>query len=72
MKDIKNIAIYGSCVSKDPFTTRFNKDYKKKYNCVVSDQRHSFISTMQEKEEVDVLELVSADPNRNTLDEFNI
>ena len=30
MKDIKNIAIYGSCVSKDPFTTRFNKDYKKK------------------------------------------
>ena len=49
MKDIKNIAIYGSCVSKDPFTTRFNKDYKKKYNCVVSDQRHSFISTMQER-----------------------
>lgn len=70
MKDIKNIAIYGSCVSKDPFTTRFNKDYKKKYNCVVSDQRHSFISTMQEKEEFDVLEFVSADPNRNTLDEI--
>ena len=66
MKDIKNIAIYGSCVSKDPFTTRFNKDYKKKYNCVITDQRHSFISTMQEKEEVNESELISTHPNRNT------
>ena len=66
MKDIKNIAIYGSCVSKDPFTTRFNKDYKKKYNCVITDQRHSFISTMQEKEKINESELISTHPNRNT------
>lgn len=45
----KNIAIYGSCISKDPLTTAFNKDYKQKYNCIITDQKHSFISTMQEK-----------------------
>lgn len=50
--NIKNIAVYGSCISRDPFTTRFNKDYKKKYNCVITDQKHSFISTVQEKENV--------------------
>ena len=66
MRDVKNIAIYGSCVSKDPFTTRFNKDYKKKYNCVITDQRHSFISTMQEKEKVNESELISSHTNRNT------
>lgn len=49
-QDRKNIAIYGSCISKDPFTTAFNKNYKQKYNCLITDQKHSFISTMQEKE----------------------
>lgn len=46
----KNIAIYGSCISKDPMTTAFNKNYKERYNCIITDQKHSFISTMQEKE----------------------
>lgn len=55
---IKNIAIYGSCISKDPFTTRFNKNYKEKYNCIITDQKHSFISTMQKKEKVDESELI--------------
>lgn len=64
--NVKNVAIYGSCISKDPFTTRFNKDYKKKYNCVITDQRHSFISTMQEKEKVIESELISPHKNRNT------
>lgn len=53
----KNIAIYGSCISKDPMTTAFNKDYKERYNCLITDQKHSFISTMQEKEEYDEEEL---------------
>ena len=48
----KNIAIYGSCISRDPFTTRFNEDYKERYNCIITDQKHSFISTMQPKEVV--------------------
>ena len=56
-KKIKNIAIYGSCITKDPFTTSFNKNYKAYYNCVVNDQKHSFISTMQKKEEFDEKDL---------------
>lgn len=54
----KNIAIYGSCISKDPFTTYFNKNYKEKYNCIINDQKHSFISTMQEKEDFDESDLI--------------
>lgn len=65
MSKIKNIAIYGSCISKDPFTTRFNKDYKEKYNCVITDQKHSFISTMQEKEIANESELVILPENSN-------
>ncbi|MBE6499007.1 MAG: hypothetical protein E7Z80_00450 [Methanobrevibacter thaueri] len=56
-KKIKNIAIYGSCITKDPFTTSFNPDYKTRYHSVVDDQKHSFISTMQPKEKVDEKEL---------------
>ena len=56
-KKIKNVAIYGSCITKDPFTTSFNKDYKTRYHCVVNDQKHSLISTMQKKELVDEKEL---------------
>lgn len=54
----KNVAIYGSCISKDPFTTLFNKNYKERYNCIINDQKHSFISTMQEKEEFDESDLL--------------
>lgn len=63
----KNIAIYGSCISKDPFTTLFNKDYKTHYNCIINDQKHSFISTMQNKEEYDESDLIilpDTAPNR--------
>ena len=44
-----NIAVYGSCIIKDPLTTAFNENYKEKYNSIIVDQRHSIISTMQEK-----------------------
>ncbi len=53
----KNIAIYGSCISKDPFTTAFNENYKERYNCIINDQKHSFISTMQKPENVNYSEL---------------
>lgn len=59
----KNIAIYGSCISKDPFTTYFNENYKEKYNCIINDQKHSFISTMQEKEEFDESDLIISPDN---------
>jgi len=65
MKSIKNIAIYGSCISKDPFTTAFNSNYKEKYNCIINDQRHSFISTLQEEEGFDEGDLVIYPENRN-------
>lgn len=57
MSKIKTIAIYGSCITKDPFTTSFNKNYINNYYCIVNDQKHSFISTMQKKEDVDEKEL---------------
>lgn len=50
----ENIAIYGSCCTKDPFTSLFNKNYKQGYVALINDQRHSLISTMQEKEDIDV------------------
>jgi len=49
---IITIAIYGSCISKDPFTTIFNKNYKEYFDAIINDQRHSFISTMQEKKDI--------------------
>lgn len=67
MTRIKNIAIYGSCITKDPFTTIFNENYKHYYNCVVNDQRHSFISTMQEKENVSDEELIILPEKRSNL-----
>ena len=56
-----NVAIYGSCISKDPFTSTFNKNYKSRYTAKINDQRHSIISSMQPKELVDnsLLELDS-------------
>ena len=58
MNEIKNIAIYGSCITKFPFTTTYNPDYKKKYKCIINDQLHSFISTMQESEEYDEKDII--------------
>ena len=54
----KNIAIYGSCITKDSFTSVFNKNYKNRYNCIINDQRHSFISTMQDPQEINEDELM--------------
>ncbi len=54
----KNISIYGSCITKDPFTSVFNKNYKNRYNCIINDQRHSFISTMQDPQEINGDELM--------------
>lgn len=62
MNNIKNVAIYGSCATKFPFTTIYNPDYKERYKCIINDQLHSFISTVQEPEEYD-LEEISFTPN---------
>lgn len=48
-----NIAIYGSCITKDPFTSLFNNDYKSKFCAKINDQRHSLISSLQPKENID-------------------
>lgn len=65
-KKIKNVAVYGSCITKDPFTSLFNKNYKEHYNCLINDQKHSFISTMQKKEIINDSELfISPDNSDN-------
>lgn len=45
---IYNIAVFGSCASRDNFYSGINPDYKKHFNCSVSSQRSSIISLMQE------------------------
>ncbi|WP_323735645.1 DUF6270 domain-containing protein [Methanosphaera sp. ISO3-F5] len=64
-----NIAVYGSCITKDPFTTVFNSDYKQRYNCLINDQKHSLISTMQKKENVDesLLQILPDNPDNRFL-----
>lgn len=57
----KNIALLGSCIIRDPFTTFYNEDYKKYFDLKIAQERHSLISIMQEKKIVDesLLELSS-------------
>ena len=45
---VYNIAVFGSCASRDNFYSGINPDYKKYFNCPVSSQRGSIISLMQE------------------------
>lgn len=45
---IYNIAVFGSCASRDNFYSGINPDYKKYFNCSISSQRGSIISLMQE------------------------
>ncbi len=63
----KNIALFGSCLVKDPFTTFFNKDYKEFYDVKIMDQKHSLISVLQEKVPVDesLLEIYPKNPQNN-------
>lgn len=45
---ISNIAVFGSCVSRDIFYSEINPYYKKFFNVVLDSQRQSLISLMQE------------------------
>ena len=42
------IGVIGSCTSRDPFTTFYNKDYKTFFKVTISAQRTSVISFMSE------------------------
>lgn len=59
-----NVAIYGSCAIKDPFTSLFNKDYKSEICAKINDQRHSLISSLQHKENIDY-SLLEIEPEYN-------
>lgn len=50
---MNKIGIWGSCISRDPFTTYFNKDYKNFFEVTISSQRSTIISIMQEKQFID-------------------
>ena len=43
---VMKIGVIGSCTSRDPFTTFFNKDYKTFFKVIISAQRTSVISFM--------------------------
>lgn len=44
---VYNIAVFGSCVSRDIFYSKINHNYKEYFNVVLSSQRGSIISLMQ-------------------------
>lgn len=62
---MKKIGIWGSCISRDVFTTYFNKDYKNFFEVTISSQRSTIISVMQEKQIIDTTLL---NPNQNYYD----
>ncbi|SER65265.1 DUF6270 domain-containing protein [Psychrobacillus sp. OK032] len=41
-----NVAVFGSCVTRDVFNSKFNKDYKKYYECILTQNQTSIISLM--------------------------
>ena len=45
---VYDIAVFGSCVSRDIFYSKINSNYKKYFNVVLSSQRGSIISLMQQ------------------------
>ena len=67
MKKI-TVAVLGSCVTRDVFNTRFNKDYKKYYDCILTQNQSSIISIMSDVLEVDDSKL----DNLNEYDTWNV
>ena len=67
MNNKKTIALMGSCLVKDPFTTFFNKDYKEFYDVKILDQKHSIISLLQKKVPIDetLLDIYPKNPANN-------
>lgn len=58
---VVKVGVFGSCVTRDVFTTIFNKNYKNYFEVVASAQRSSFISLMSKPCNIDnnLLELNS-------------
>jgi len=42
------VAVLGSCISRDPFNSKFNPDYKRTWTCVLIQNQSSLISLMSE------------------------
>lgn len=42
-----NVAIFGSCVTRDNFNSKFNYDYKRYYECVLLQNQASIISLLE-------------------------
>ncbi|MBW9204497.1 hypothetical protein KV097_00960 [Mumia sp. zg.B17] len=42
------VAIFGSCITRDAFNSRFNPDYKRHYTCVLMQNQSSLISLMSQ------------------------
>lgn len=52
-----NIAVFGSCVSRDIFYSQINPNYKDYFNVVLSSQRESLISLMQKPVKFNIKDL---------------
>ena len=48
-----DVAVLGSCTSRDNFNSIFNEDYKRFYRCVLTQNQSSIISLMSEPVEID-------------------
>ena len=75
---MKNVGVFGSCVSRDAFNSNFVSNYKDFFKIIISSQRNSLISIMQDPfiidEDLIKIYPVSKENNRKTdilLYEFN-
>jgi len=46
MSDVLSIALFGSCMTRDNFNSRFNPDYKASYRCDLAQNQMSILSLM--------------------------
>lgn len=71
------IACYGSCITRDNFNSKLNKNYKEKYECVATSLHTSIVSLVSpqvpfDETKLDHVDIKSADRNKRiVMDELN-
>lgn len=68
---VKSVAVFGSCVSRDLFFSKFNPNYKDFFNIKLSSQRSSLISIMQKPFSVDDNEILITPENNANIARMN-
>ncbi|AUS11686.1 hypothetical protein EYI23_15225 [Bacillus subtilis] len=64
---MKKVAVYGSCVTRDNFNSQFNADYKNFFDCVLTQNQSSIISTMSKPNYIVIDNENMSNHEKNTL-----